>query len=115
MNIQPAAGDPPAVPVLKLHYPKPSWSPETAVAVVKLYDQRMKIQPAAGDGGSNIAVALSENEIAAGRGNGGPHPKNILPEKKTQPAASDGGPSIKLAPTIQRRNSSRPPETAAPI
>ena len=46
-----------AVPVLKLYYR----------GVLKLYYQRTKIQPAAGDGGSSTKVVLPEDENPAGR------------------------------------------------
>ena len=57
---------------------KSSRPAETAVPVLKLYNQRMKIQPAAGDGRSSTKVVLPENE-------------------KIQPAAEDGRSSIKVA------------------
>ena len=41
--------------------------PETAALVLKLYYQRTKIQPAAGDGGSSTKVVLPGNENPAGR------------------------------------------------
>ena len=45
---------------------KSSRAPETAVPVLKLYYQRTKIQPAAGDGRSSSEVVLPENENPAG-------------------------------------------------
>ena len=46
---------------------KSSRPPETTIPVLKLYEQRMKIQPAAGDGRSSTKVVLTENENSAGR------------------------------------------------
>ena len=44
-----------------------SSCPATAVPVLKLYYQRMEIQPAAGDGRSSTKLVLPETENPAGR------------------------------------------------
>ena len=73
---------------------KSSRPPETVVPVLKLYYQRTKIQPAAGDGGSSTKVVLPENENRAGR-------RRLRFQYERC--------------TTRERKSSRPPETAVPV
>ena len=110
--------------------------PETAVPVLKLYYQRTRIQPAAGDGGSSTKVVLPENEDPAGP------PETAVPvlqlyyqRTKIQPArrrrrfqyqscttrerrssrpAGDGGSSTKVV-LPENENPAGSPETAIPV
>ena len=65
-----------------------------AVPVLKLYYQRTKIQPAAGDGRSSTRVVLPENE---------------------NPADRRGRPYQYSSCTTRERKSSQPPATAVPV
>ena len=65
--------------------------PETAVPILKLYYQKTKIQPAAGDGGSSTKV------VRAAAADGGSSTKVVYYQRtKIQPAAGDGGSSTKV-------------------
>ena len=77
--------------------------PATAVPVLKLYYQRTKIQPAAGDGRSSIKAVLPENENPGGR----------TRERKSSMPPATAVPVLKLY--YQTTTSSRPPATAVPV
>ena len=66
--MQPAAGDG-GSSTIKLYYQRTKIQPAAGDGgpVLKLYYQRTKIQPAAGDGSSSTKVVLPENENPAGR------------------------------------------------
>ena len=58
--------------------------PTTAVPALKLYYQRTKIQPAAGDGRSSAKVVLPENDNPQpAAGDGRSSTKVVLPENET--------------------------------
>ena len=86
---------------------------ETAAPVLKLYCQRTKIQPAAGDGGSSTKGVLPENENPAG-GDGGSSTRVVLQENQN-PAGRRRRRFQCSRRTTRERKSSRPPEPAVPV
>ena len=87
---------------------KTSRPPETAVPVLKLYYQRMKKQPATGDGRSSTKAVLPENE------DGRSSTKAVLPENE-KPAGRRKRPFQYQSCTTKESKTSRPPETAVPV
>ena len=80
----------------------------------KLYYQRTKIQPVAGDGRSDTKVVLPENENPAGQ-----RPfrsgASIVPPENENPAERRRRPFRYKNCIARERKSSRPPATAVPV
>ena len=111
-----------------------SLCPATAFPVLKLYYQRMEIQPGTGDGRSSTKLVLPENGNPAGRrprpfqyqtcttrerkssrppATAVPVPNWYYQRTKIQPAAGHGRSSTKLV--LPRERKSSRPETAVPV
>ena len=88
-----------------------SSCPTTPVPVLKLYYQRTKIQPDAGDGRSSTKLLLPKNENPAGR----PVLKLYYQRTKIQLAAGHSRSSTRLVLPMNGRKSSRTSETAVPV